>query len=225
MSMEIKLPARYQDLKLRHLIVLQSVQDPVERIAKITERPATDLLSLPMTLLDRATTHLNTLLDTEVTLHPKRVSMDGKSYGFIPDWSEFTTGEWIDMERYTQDIWSNAHRIMSLLYRPITDQIGERYEIQPYSSKEDPDLWLDCPASWFSGALLFFSTSRERLLSSINQSLREVTEDQIKSARSGDGTTSSFIWRGLMSSVWTRSRNYLFRYASNTSPIYKTFRK
>jgi len=221
--MEVKLPARYEDLRLRHLMVLQSVQDPIERIAQITGRPSTDILSIPMAVIDRASQHLDLLMGTETPLHPKTVSMDGIEMGFIPDWSQFTTGEWIDMERYTQDVWSNAHRIMALLYRPITNQVGDRYEIEKYTSKEEADRWLDSPAQWFAGALLFFSSSRARLVNTTRQSLEEATEHLIGSLTSGDGMTSSTPLRVTTYSKWMQSLKHPSKYFSSTSHTSKTF--
>lgn len=221
--MEVKLPARYEDLRLRHLMVLQSVQDPIERIAQITGRPSTDILSIPMAVIDRASAHLDVLMGTETPLHPKTVSMDGVEMGFIPDWSQFTTGEWIDMERYTQDIWSNAHRIMALLYRPITNQVGDRYEIEKYTSKEECDRWLESPAQWFAGALLFFSSSRTRLVNITRQSLEEATGHLIESLTSGDGTTSSTPLQVTTYSKWTQSLKLPSKYFSSTSRTSKTF--
>jgi hypothetical protein len=149
--------------------------------------------------------------------------MDGVEMGFIPDWSQFTTGEWIDMETHTKDVWSNAHRIMSLLYRPVSEQIGDAYHIEPYNAKEDHDRWLDCPAQWFAGAMLFFSTSRRRLLNSTRLSLTEATDRLIELARSGDGTTSSTPSLVKTSSRWTGSLRRLFKSSYSTSRTYKTF--
>lgn len=206
-------------------MVLRSVSDPVERIAQIMEVSPSEILQMPSKVVHAASAHLDLILGTETPLHPKTVSMDGKPYGFIPRWSDFSLGEWIDMETYSSDVWSNAHRIMALLYRPITERVGDAYEIERYSAKEEADLWLDCPASWFAGALLFFSNSRQTLLRSMRRSLTAVTDSLIVSARNGDGMTSSSPSPVRTSFEWMQSLSYRLRSYFSTSPIYKTFIK
>ena len=221
--MELKLPARFEDLKLKHLMVLHSVSDPSERLAQMTGHTVEELITLPVAVLDRASSHCEEIMAAEVGVHPKRVSVGGKTMGFIPDWSAFTTGEWIDMERYSQDIWTHAPSIMAMLYRPITDELGDSYAIETYTSKEDSDIWMDCPAQWFVGALLFFSSSRRRLLSSMRRSLETATEALIESVKSGDGTTSSITLRDRTSYAWTGLPKRLYKSLSSTSRTYKTF--
>ena len=60
----------------------------------------------------------------------------GKEYGFIPNLSKLSTGEWVDYEELMKQggYWENAHKIMSILFRPITKKRGKKYSIEEYRS-------------------------------------------------------------------------------------------
>jgi hypothetical protein len=57
--------------------------------------------------------------------------MDGVEYGFIPNLDDMSFGEYVDLDTYLGD-WQNIHRAMAVLYRPIREKRGERYNIVPY---------------------------------------------------------------------------------------------
>ena len=111
-------------------------------------------------------TIIKKLVDTE----PKRInfkktfSFYGKEYGFIPNLSRISTGEYIDLENYCKEPIENLHIIMSILYRPITFQRNKRYTIESY----DPDqfkeeLFKDCKMDIALNSLGFFLTLGEQL--------------------------------------------------------------
>ena len=54
----------------------------------------------------------------------KIIEIDGKRYGFHPDLgNSITLGEWADLETFIkQDIEKNLPEVMSILYRPITEE-------------------------------------------------------------------------------------------------------
>ena len=52
----------------------------------------------------------------------KIVKVDGVEYGFHPDLSEITLGEYADIETYIQNgIDKNLPKIMAVLYRPVVE--------------------------------------------------------------------------------------------------------
>ena len=54
----------------------------------------------------------------------KVIKVDGVEYGFHPDLSEITLGEYADIETYIQaGIENNLAKMMAVLYRPIVDQM------------------------------------------------------------------------------------------------------
>ena len=217
--MELKLPHRWSDLTLGELQVIMTADNPLEKISICSGYSVEKLRAMPQKLIQAATAHLDNLLTQETARHEKVVEIDGKRFGFIPNWDEFTAGEWIDIEAYLEDFWANAHKIMALLYREVTYELGEKYEVKKYTAKEDPTIFEEVPADLVSGMLLFFWTTRNRLLHDMKSSLLEVAGKAIQSARNGDGITSSSPSPEKTSSRWTRLRNSPSKSYSNTSAI------
>lgn len=217
--MELRLPHRWSDLTLGELQVMMTSENQLERISACTGKSVDKLRNMPQKLIEAAGAHIDQLLTQETARFEKVVQMDGKRFGFIPDWDAFTAGEWIDLENYLEDFWKNAHKVMSVLFREVTYELGDKYEIKKYTAKEDASIFEEMPADLVSGTLLFFWTTRNELLLDMKFSLLEVAEAAIQSAKSGDGITSSTPSQGKTSSRWTRLRNYLSTSFSNTSAI------
>ena len=217
--MELKLPHRWSDLSLGELQVMMTSENPLERVSACSGKSVAQLRKMPQKLLEAAGEHIDNLLTQETARFEKVLEMDGKRLGFIPDWDAFTAGEWIDLETYLEDFWKNAHKVMAILYREVTYELGESYEIKKYTAKEDASVFEEMPADLVSGTLLFFWTTRNELLHSIQSSLLRVAEEATRLAKSGDGITSSTPSQEKTSSKWTRLRRYLSKLFFNTSHI------
>lgn len=217
--MELRLPHRWSDLTLGELQVMMTSENPLERISICTGQSVDKLRTMPQKLIEAATAHLDQLLTQETARFEKVVEMGGKRFGFVPDWDAFTAGEWIDLETYLEDFWKNAHKVMSVLFREVTYELGDKYEVKKYTAKEDASIFEEMPADLVSGTLLFFWTTRNELLLDMKSSLLEVAEAAIRSAKNGAGITSSTPSPVKTSSRWTRLRSYLFKSSSNISAI------
>jgi len=217
--MELRLPHRWSDLTLGELQVMMTSENQLERISICTGQSVDKLRTMPQKLIEAAGAHIDNLLTQETARFEKVVQMDGKRFGFVPDWDAFTAGEWIDLENYLEDFWKNAHKVMSVLFREVTYELGEKYEVKKYTAKEDASIFEEMPADLVSGTLLFFWTTRNELLHDMRSSLLEVAEAAIQSAKSGGGITSSTPSQEKTSSRWTKLRNSLFKSSSNISAI------
>ena len=217
--MELRLPHRWSDLTLGELQVMMTSENQLERISICTGQSVDKLRTMPQKLIEAATAHLDKLLTQESARFEKVVEMGGKRFGFVPDWDAFTAGEWIDLENYLEDFWKNAHKVMSVLFREVTYELGEKYEVKKYTAKEDASIFEEMPADLVSGTLLFFWTTRNELLLDMKSSLLEVAEAAIQSAKSGAGITSSTPSQAKTSSRWTRLRNSLYKWYFNTFRI------
>ena len=215
--MELRLPHKWSDLSLAELQVFMTSDNELEKIAVCTNKSVEQLRKYPQKLIEAATEHLNNLMNQETARFEKVLEIDGKRFGFIPDWDAFTAGEWIDMETYLADFWPNAHKIMAILFRPVTYEYKDKYEIEKYNAKEDASVFEGVPADLVSGTLLFFWNTRNELLLDMKSSLLEAAKKAIQSAKNGDGITSSTPSQKETSSIWTRLRNYLSTSFSNTS--------
>lgn len=220
--MKLRLPASFQDLTLRHLMTLETETDPVKRVQAVTGHSFAELRKMPHKLIVEANAHLDTLQANEVAQHKEIIELNGVEYGFVPDWDEFSAGEWIDMETYTADFWKTPHKAMSILYRPLDRKWGDRYSIKPYTAKEDADVFLDMPAPLVAGALLFFWSTEKKLLNALQSSLIQKTQEVTSLLQSGGGTLSSTPWLVRTFLKWTRSRSYPLATPSPTSHTSRT---
>ena len=220
--MKLRLPASFQDLTLRHLMTLETETDPVKRVQAVTGHSFAELRKMPHKLIVEANAHLDTLQANEVAQHKEIIELNGVEYGFVPDWDEFSAGEWIDMETYTANFWKTPHKAMSILYRPLERKWGDRYSIKPYTAKEDADVFLDMPAPLVAGALLFFWSTEKKLLNALQSSLIQKTQEVTSLLQSGVGTPSSTPWLVRTFLKWTRSRSYPLATPLPTSPTSRT---
>lgn len=103
------------------------------------------------------------------------VEHNGKKWGFEPNLSQMTYGAYLDISKYeSMAIDDNWVKIMNILYRPIVEQKGEMYTIQPYdagvdNTKEILEWGMDIQF----GALFFFLHLSTDLVTSIPSFLKE----------------------------------------------------
>lgn len=126
------------------------------------------------------------------------VTIDEKEYGFEPNLSKMSYGAYADITQWdTISIDKNWAKIMSVLYRPVTKKIGNRYSIEPYSGEWDEEKWLGLDMEIHWGALFFFVRLQMDLLKGILNSLKEEeVPASMKSilARSGELMQQSLSW-------------------------------
>lgn len=127
-----------------------------------------------------------------------RFKIGGAEFGFIPNLDDMTQGEYIDLDSYITD-WDEMHKAMAVLYRPITNKIGDRYQIEEYKgSITYSDVMRHAPLDVVLGAVVFFYHLGNELLKSI---LNYLEEKQMKMGiaskrnleKDGDGTLHSML--------------------------------
>ena len=62
------------------------------------------------------------------------VTIDNVKYGFIPNLSEISTGEFADLDTLCQELNDNLHLIMAILYRPVDKEANGKYSIEAYDA-------------------------------------------------------------------------------------------
>lgn len=129
-------------------------------------------------LVDKINKFVNSKNETSLE---KRIKFNGKKYGFIPNLSKITTGEFIDIEEYGKDINKNLHRIMSVLYREIDKTSGKLYNVKSYDPDEiEIDKFKRLPMSTTLSAIDFFFRLGTRLLEDLNNYSMGVMKSQEK---------------------------------------------
>lgn len=140
----------------------------------------------------------------------QRVVLDGRTFGFIPDWTKLTVAEFADMETYcNQGMFQNLEKIMAVLYRPIIAQEFDMYDIEPYTpSKQRQKLMLQCPMDVCVSATVFFCNIQKEL-ATITRHYSE-TEEGKKTIRpkrwrrNGGGIKSFIGWPMGILRKWKR---------------------
>ena len=123
-------------------------------------------------LVDKVNKFVNSKNETVLE---KRIKFKEKNYGFIPNLSKITTGEFVDIEEYGKNINENLHRIMSVLYREVDKEVGKFYSIKPYDPDElEIDKFKELPMSTTLSAIDFFFRLGKNLLEDLNNYSREV---------------------------------------------------
>ena len=129
-------------------------------------------------LVDKINKFVNSKNETSLE---KRIKFNGKKYGFIPNLSKITTGEFVDIEEYGKDINKNLHRIMSVLYREIDKTSGKLYNVKSYDPDEiEIDKFKRLPMSTTLSAIDFFFRLGTRLLEDLNNYSMGVMKSQEK---------------------------------------------
>jgi len=122
------------------------------------------------------------LIDTEPHKEEfkKIFKFKNEDYGFCPNLSQITTGEYIDLETYCKEPVENLHIIMSILYRRISFKRGERYAIESYNPDQfKEELFKDCPMDIALNSLGFFLTLGSKLArTSLNYLKAQETKPQ-----------------------------------------------
>ena len=80
--------------------------------------------------------------------------MKGEQYGFLPKLDDMSFGEYIDLDTFIGD-WQNMHRAMNVLYRPINNQHGNKYNVKEYDV-DNAEKMKDMPMSAVLGSIVFF---------------------------------------------------------------------
>jgi len=119
-------------------------------------------------------------------------------FGFIPNLDKMTQGEFIDVSNYGTDV-KEMHKLIAVLFRPIKnkDSLGN-YEIINYQgTKQYSDIMKYTPLSIVNGALVFFSSLANELVS---YTAKYMQEEQVRekaqqtTLKSGGGTQRLKNW-------------------------------
>lgn len=145
--------------------------------------------------LDFIVNHIMDLLAKKAKLQHRFTMTDpsGKTveFGFMPNLSEMTLGEYIDLESYISD-WEQMHKALAVMYRPIVAGNKDFYEIEEYEgSSKYADIMKDAPVTVALGSVVFFYSLGKELskitLRSLQEELQKEEQERIPSERSGDG--------------------------------------
>lgn len=171
-ELELRVPQKLKAIKLRQYqeyLKVQKENEDVEDNGNFLNSKCIQIFcgltlkesyNLPVKMFDGVLSQIGKCFE-EPTPLIKEFSMTGSngvevSFGMIPALDEMTFGEYIDLESFISD-WSNMHKAMAVLYRPITFNKNGKYLIEDYDGSDKYwEVMKDAPVNVALGAMVFF---------------------------------------------------------------------
>lgn len=164
MKLDLRVPTSLNDIPLyqyqQFIKAFENEDDLTEQYAgtKMLEifcgLKLNEALKVKINDLQKITTKLNKAL-SEKPLLITRFKLGKTEFGFVPQLDDLTFGEFVDIENNIGD-WDNMHKAMAVLYRPVVQSVGKKYEIEEYRGDSWHDAMLNMPASVAISAINFF---------------------------------------------------------------------
>ena len=183
-QIEIEMPGSWEDLTFRRYIeIKKDLEAYVDNEEAQTAFLIHNLCGLAVEEIQSLSAQSYNILRTKLiqfmnnedhTLVPI-VKVDGILYGFEPNLSKMSYGAYADISKYKSlEMNEDWLKIMSILYRPVTERKGSNYSIEAYNGYIDAEEWRDVPMHIHFGALFFLSNLFKDLLSSTLNSTSQV---------------------------------------------------
>jgi len=133
-----------------------------------------------------------------------RFKYQDKDFGFVPELSEMTFGEYVDLDTYLAD-WQLMHKAMAVLYRPITFKKKNQYLIEEYETADKYNM-KQMTLDVVFGSMVFFWNLRNELQTHIlnylaNQTEVPISQELQDSLKNGAGINLSMDWQMETSST------------------------
>lgn len=128
-------------------------------------------LQVKVSDVKKITDKLNKAL-SEKPLLITRFKLGSTEFGFVPQLDDLSFGEFVDVENNIGD-WDTMHKAMAVLYRPVTQRVGKKYEIEDYRGDSWHDAMLNMPSSVAVSAINFFFHLENDLLKATFHSLEQ----------------------------------------------------
>lgn len=187
MKIELTIPTTLNDIKLAQYQKFLSIAKDNEESEFLQQKMVQlfcgidlkDVAQIRYKDVAEITANINNLF-TKENQFIQRFKMGGVEFGFIPNLDEMSTGEYMDLDTYITD-WDTMHNAMAVLYRPITNKLGNKYQIEEYKgSITYAEVMRHAPLDVVLGAMVFFYNLGNDLLKSTvnylekNQEVRDI---------------------------------------------------
>jgi len=208
--MELTIPTDLSDFKLHHAQRFWVIQQNeklsdemkwIHGVAVFSDKPLAEIATVKISNVQEVYLKIAELIlpESEPTEHPllRFFEYGGQKYGFEPDLREIETGAFVDLDEYIKDVNLNLHKIMAILYRPVTVQTKQMYQVksyvkeQPWQREHRQKVFLtNMPYSYVRGAVNFFRKAATKHSTS-SSSAANSAEKKTPTSPPGDGSTLS----------------------------------
>lgn len=176
----MRIPKSWSDVTIGQFQELSAVdkeneiEDIALKVAILTDTDSDYIRNLPLRQFYDISENLNFFKEKIPTDWKPRFEWNGQKYGFIPDLTFVSTGEWLDAEAFKQDVTGNLHNYAALLWRPIVSEEGEEYTIKEHTTigfSARAKTFKELPITYIQGGLVFFLTFSAQCLETMKESL------------------------------------------------------
>jgi len=198
----------YMDFMVAYENAPDELSKQLITINAFTKAPLELLEGCKKSDIDAVLEELNSL--TEKTINQDLnliVTIDDIDYGLHPNLHELKLKEFVDLDNKLANGWSDMASVMAILYRPITETNGDKYEIEEYdfrTAKERAELFKTrLSVNTVNGASAFFLSIGMDYIAITQQSLNSQPRAKRRSiirqmrkrlAKGMAGIVLSIIW-------------------------------
>jgi hypothetical protein len=190
--MKLYIPVSAEQITLKRFVDYHASSDDVEKVMIAVNKSREYCEGLKAETVQTVIDLFETACVTGKDIHTPTVTIQGVKLGFIPDINSMTFREHVDLDQLSKSIWltngqtdyKNLSQLMAILYRPITEQVGDYYNILKYDSSKVKNYMKainGLTMDRVQGGLLFFSSIAAELVNNSLESLdamltKEMTE-------------------------------------------------
>jgi len=189
--------------------------------------PLAQLPNVKFKSLAGVVNRLNGMFNEKPSLKQK-FTIGKQTFGFVPNLEDITFGEYVDLDNYMSST-ADLHKTMAVLYRPVTNELGKRYDIEPYESAEKYcETMKRAPMDVVLGATLFFYRLGNDLLNATTRSLENPQTNTLLSRsleENGDGILRFITSLKVTSEPLKKLEDWAFTNASPFSRLIKRKQK
>jgi len=216
LKLKIKIPKDQSDITLnqfqKYLVVAEKEENKNTFFLKqkmleiFCDIPLTVIYTMKKKDIDDIANSIGIILAQENVKFDRTFKVNDVEFGFMPNFEEMTAGEYSDLTQYIGD-WSNMHRAMAVLFRPIDLKKKEKYTIQKYNGTDKyANAMKSLPLNRVTSAVFFLPNTLAKLINDFPDYLRDLMRNNPKlsgvSMKDMDGIVASMR---LAASVFSTS--------------------
>jgi hypothetical protein len=200
MKVKVQIAANATGVTLGKYIDYQNAVDKIEQVHIITGKSSESIRQFQTQVIDEIIMRFDAAIKLGSDNFERKVRIGATEYGFIPNLTEMTFGEYVDLDSACTNLYKEgkingeaAHKMMCILYRPIKAKFGKYYDIDKYNTnakrKYEEDLKqltldhvLNTLVFFSSLEIELYSSSLDYLAKEITEIVKEMTEEQPQTA-------------------------------------------
>ena len=206
--MKLYIPVSADQITLKRFVDFETAADDTERAMIAINKSREYCEGLKADSARTIIALFDEVIETASSNFERIITVNGKRLGFLPDINSMTFREHVDLDQLAQTIWrdnkpcdyTELPRLMAVMFRPVTEQVGEYYNIEKYdldkTARYMPEI-MQLTLDRVNGALLFFSSIGAELANNSLVYLESILKREMSAiippqgSGGGAGSTSS----------------------------------